>query len=139
MSDFRTTFEIPELPKKIEYGSKILLMGSCFSENIGKKLSDYKFDVNINPFGILYNPESIAQSLEILLKGKEFSEKDLFEHEGVWNSFYHHSRFSNTDPELCLKQINKSIQEGKRQLEEIDFLLITLGTAWVYELKKLVK
>jgi len=135
MSDFRTNFDIPEFPKRIDYKSKILSLGSCFSENMGAKLTYYKFNALINPFGILYNPESIANSLEFLLENKKFTDSDLFEHEGVWNSFYHHSRFSNTNKTEALTQINNSIKEASIHLSETKFLLITFGTAWVYKHK----
>ena len=135
MEKFRTIFEIPESPTKIDYQSNIISLGSCFSENIGEKLTYYKFAATINPFGILYNPESIANSIEFLIKNRLFSESDLFEHHGVWNSFYHHSRFSGTDKKNVLDKINSSIKQGHAQLKKADFLLITFGTAWVYDYK----
>ena len=135
MEKFRTTFIIPEHLNKIDYQSKVISLGSCFSENIGEKLTYYKFPVLINPFGILYNPESIANSLDFLQSQKSFNESDLFEHNGVWNSFYHHSRFSNTDKSICLNQINKSLKKASETLAEANFLLITFGTSWVYQLK----
>ena len=136
MNDFRTTFDIQQNKNKIDYGSKILSLGSCFSENIGEKLTYYKFNAVINPFGILYNPESIANSIDFILKNKQFTESDLFEHKGVWNSFYHHSRFSDTDKNNCLKNINNSINIAAIHLKETQFLLITFGTSWVYEYKQ---
>lgn len=136
MHSFRSQIDIPQGKHKINYESKILSLGSCFSENIGEKLSHYKFPVNINPFGILYNPESIASSIEYLLSNTSFYEADLFEHKGVWNSFYHHSRFSNTNKIETLNSINKSIQEAANHLGQIQFLLITFGTSWVYTYTK---
>jgi hypothetical protein len=114
----------------------MMLFGSCFSENIGQKLLDLKFDVDMNPFGILYNPESIANSLRILLEKRTFTEEDLFQDQGLWNSFYHHSRFSDVDQEAALDKINNRISSSYEFLKRADFLVITFGTAWVYELKK---
>lgn len=136
MDSFRTEFEVPKGTHLIDYSSKILLMGSCFTENIGEKLSELKFNTCINPFGIVYNPESVAHSLEFLVKRRMFTEADLFEHQGVWNSFYHHSRFSDIQKEHCLEKINSQIEQGSQFLKNGDFLIITLGTAWVYQLKK---
>jgi hypothetical protein len=136
MSEFRTPFEIASLSHKINYADKILSLGSCFSENIGTKLTYYKFPAIINPFGILYNPESIASSLEFLIENRKFIELDLFEHEGIWNSFYHHSRFSNSSKNDALTLINTSLQQAAEQLKSSRFLLITFGTAWVYKYKK---
>ena len=109
-------------------------MGSCFSENMGQKLIDQKFNVDMNPFGILYNPESIGNSLRILLEKSVFTEADLFQEQGVWNSFSHHSRFSDTNPEVALEKINNRIQSSHDFLKKTDFLMITLGTSWIYRL-----
>jgi len=135
MEKFRTTFNISKSKSEIDHRCKLISLGSCFSENIGDKLSYYKFKVEINPFGILYNPESIANSLDMLLAQQEFNTHDLFEYKGQWNSFYHHSRFSNANKETCLNQINTAIQKATKVLNEADFLLITFGTSWVYEYK----
>lgn len=132
---FFTEISIPEFPWKMDYLKSMMLMGSCFTENIGQKLLDLKFDVDMNPFGILYNPESIANSLKILLEKRIFTEKDLFNDQGLWNSFYHHSRFSNIDRKVALDKINNRISTSHDFLESADFLIITFGTAWVYELK----
>jgi hypothetical protein len=112
----------------------MMLFGSCFSENIGQKLIDLKFKVDMNPFGILYNPESIANSLKLLLKNQTFTESDLFFDQGLWNSFYHHSRFSDVNREMALEKINSRIKLSAEFLKTADFLMITFGTAWVYEL-----
>jgi hypothetical protein len=113
-----------------------MFFGSCFSENIGQKLLDMKFNVDLNPFGILYNPESIANSLKILLENRAFTADDLFHDQGLWNSYYHHSRFSDVNRETVLEKINKRIFLSREFLLKADFLMITFGTSWVYELKK---
>ena len=133
---FFTEIKIPEFPWKMDYSKSILFFGSCFSENIGQKLLDLKFDVDLNPFGILYNPVSIANSLHILLEKRVFTESDLFQDQGAWNSFYHHSRFSNADREVALEKINRRIGLSHEFLLRADFLMITFGTSWVYELKE---
>lgn len=133
---FFTEIKIPEFPWKIDYSKSMMLFGSCFSENIGQKLIDLKFEVDLNPFGILYNPVSIANSLKILLEKRVFTKRDLFQEQGIWNSFHHHSRFSDTDWETMLENINKRISTSGNLLLKADFLIITFGTAWVYELKQ---
>jgi len=133
MNGFRTVVEVKKSVYQLDLSSKIMLMGSCFTENIGLKLMRYKFNIQTNPLGILYNPESIAQSIDILLKAKHFTPDDLFEHQGVWHSFYHHSRFSDTNQTTCLEQINGEIERSSLFLKEADFLFITFGTSWVYE------
>ena len=133
---FFTEIQIPEFPRQIDYSKSMMFLGSCFSENIGQKLIDLKFDVDMNPFGILYNPESIANSLKILLEKRVFTENDLFQDQGLWNSFYHHSRFSDVDRNAALEKINRRISSSYEFLKKADFLVITFGTAWVYELRK---
>ncbi|WP_318347277.1 GSCFA domain-containing protein [Aquipluma nitroreducens] len=133
---FFTEIQIPEFPDQMDYSKSMMFLGSCFSENIGQKLIDLKFDVDMNPFGILYNPESIANSLRILLEKRVFTEDDLFQDQGLWNSFYHHSRFSDVDRDSALEKINKRISSSNEFLKRADFLVITFGTAWVYELRK---
>lgn len=133
---FFTEIKIPEFPWKMDYSKSMMFMGSCFSENIGQKLQDLKFNVDMNPFGIIYNPVSIANSLKILLEKRVFTEDDLFHDQGLWNSFYHHSRFSDTDRNTALEKINSRIELSRDFLQNSDFLIITFGTSWVYELKK---
>jgi len=133
---FFTEIKIPEFPWKMDYSKSMVLMGSCFSENIGQKLIDLKFGIDMNPFGIVYNPESIANSLQILLEKRIFTESDLFQDQGIWSSFYHHSRFSDVDQKAVLEKINNRISSSNEFLKKADFLIITFGTSWVYELKK---
>lgn len=133
---FITEINIPEFPFKMDYSKKMMLLGSCFTENIGAKLSDMKFSLDINPFGIQYNPESIAQSLKIILRKRLFTESDLFHDKGLWSSYFHHGRFSGTERNKVLSEINERIINAHEFLKNTDFLVITFGTAWVYELKK---
>jgi hypothetical protein len=134
---FHTEIQIPEFSEKMDYSKSMMYMGSCFSENIGQKMVDLKFNVDLNPFGILYNPVSIANSLKILIDKRFFSEYDLFQDQGLWNSFYHHSRFSDVDPDVVLKRINSRIESSSEFLKNADFLVLTFGTAYAYELKSL--
>ncbi len=110
-------------------------MGSCFAENIGNRLSDNKFNTQINPFGALYNPSSIASSVESLLDEKIYTSNELFLQDGVWNSYSHHSRFSDLSPDECLIKINDEASAAQKQLKECDMLMITFGSAFVYRLK----
>ena len=133
---FRTELILPKAVRPIGYADRMLLLGSCFSENIGIWLSDHYMDVVVNPFGILYNPASIAHSLRMLTDEKTYTTADLFEHQGVYRSFDHHSRFSAPTAAETLQLINDSRESATRQLREADLLLITFGTAWIYTLKE---
>jgi len=133
--EFRTPVEITEFNKKLTYNDSIMLFGSCFAENIGNKFLERKFLTDINPFGIIYNPVSLKNCIEILEKNKSFTKNDLFEENGVWKSFYHHSKFSNSDINSTLKNINERIIISSAFIKKTSFLLLTLGTAWVFEQK----
>ena len=133
---FRTIINIPENKEHISYSDKIMLIGSCFTDNIGKYFSDLLFDVEINPFGVLYNPLSIKNSLEILIQKKPFSELNIHHHNNLWFSFSHHSKFSNLDKNICLEKINPKIITASDFLKKTKFLFITFGTSWVYEWKE---
>jgi hypothetical protein len=134
MEKFRTEVKIPPSAYKINHKSGILLIGSCFTENIGARMSEYKFNVDINPFGIVYNPMSVSQNLEVILSGKKYSITDLYNHQDSWISFDHHSRFSFPEPEICLREINRRIEYSHSRIRTIQYLIITFGTAWIYKI-----
>jgi len=135
MNRFFTEVEVNDVGWKMSYRDKIMLLGSCFSENIGEKLKHRKFQVDVNPFGIVYNPLSVTKSIRILLSGKTYRQEDLFENSGIWGSFDHHGRFSSTSAVQTLSTINDRLEYSRAFLRESAYLLITLGTSWVYELK----
>ena len=139
MVNFRTKVKIQESKDKFGYNSKAIMLGSCFVENIGEKLFGYKFDCNVNPFGVIYNPISVGESLKILLENKEFKEEDLNFANDLYFSFSHHSRFSHADANECLHLINTEIKKSSLDLANSDVLYITFGTSWVFELLDLGK
>lgn len=111
-------------------------LGSCFAENIGKRMKDVYFETDINPFGVLYNPVSISNSLELLLQNGLFTSQDIFENRSLWQSFSHSSYFTGISAEECLTKINDRLSGSRAFMQRTDFLLITFGTAWVFEEKK---
>ena len=131
---FFTTINIKPLEPSIIYKDKILLIGSCFTEHIGNFLSDVKFNVLQNPNGILFDPVSVSSSLISYIQNKQYKEEELFYLNEIWNSWQHHSRFSNTDKDACLKNINQSQNDAHEFLKEADWLIITLGSAFTYKL-----
>ena len=134
--DFRTEVNVPPSEKKICYDSGILFMGSCFTEYIGSMMKELRFPIDVNPFGVNYNPSSVARNLWNLLKGKEYTPAELESYEDKWFSFDHHSRFSHPDRDVCLQNINERIRATHGKLKDTGFLLLTWGTAWVYVNKK---
>lgn len=134
--NFQTTVELPAGLPSITHAGQLLLMGSCFAENIGKQLVENKFRVDVNPFGILYNPLSISTALTEILKGKEYREDDLFFYKECWHSPMHHGCFSSSDKEGVLLNINSRLQQACRAIDQLDWLIVTFGTAYVYQQKE---
>ena len=132
---FQTEVNVPIFAWQTGYQKPNLFMGSCFTENVGHKMEALKFPADINPFGILYNPLSVAHGLRFLLEKKTFTKNELIQHHGLWHSFYHHSRFSFADAAKTLETINNRIHISSEFLKNANFLFLTFGTAWVYEYK----
>jgi hypothetical protein len=131
---FHFEFDIKKLPKPISHRDRLLLIGSCFTENIGEKLERSKFSVLQNPNGILFNPVSVAEALTDYIETRRFTAEDLFQLNDIWHSWKHHSRFSGVLKEEALQKINSSIQTAHDFLKQSNYLMITLGSAWVYQL-----
>jgi hypothetical protein len=136
MAQFRTPVEVPSWKWQTGYGKKNLFIGSCFTENIGEIMNSLAFDIDLNPFGIIYNPVSVADSVMRLIEGREFTADELFQFNGLWHSYRHHGRFSEPSNLLALEKINERFRASSSYIRETNFLFITLGTAWIYELKE---
>lgn len=132
MELFRTVVPCPRMPKPLSHSDSILMLGSCFAENIGFFLQDNLFRVTLNPTGILYNPLSLSCALKRIIEGKVYTEDELFFHDGLWRSFDHHSRFSMPEKESTLSSINKHLLSAHEQTVICDVLIFTLGTAYIY-------
>ncbi|CAM1364815.1 GSCFA domain-containing protein [Tenacibaculum xiamenense] len=116
----------------ITYQSKLLLLGSCFSENIGDKLSYFKFQTVQNPFGILFQPKAIERLVLNSINEKKYEEDELFFHNEQWHSFDSHSKLSSPSKETLLENLNQSVSLTHNTLKNASHIIITLGTAWVY-------
>ena len=133
--EFFLPFQIPDFPFSISYSDKILFLGSCFSEEIGNKMLGLKFNVLQNPNGILYDPQSVADAMFGYINNRIYKEEDLFELNGLWHSWKHHSEYSGMNKEQVLQKINSSQSGAHYFLKEAKFLILTLGTAFNYQLK----
>ena len=129
---FRTNIKLDRERNQIDYNSKLLLIGSCFSENISKKLDHFKFQSNSNPFGILYNPIAIENLITNSINQKVYSETDIFQLNERWHNFDAHSDCSATSKNEILTNLNNAITDTKSQLKKVSHLIITLGTSRVY-------
>ncbi len=134
--NFRTQIKIPDFGFKINHNTECYLSGSCFATNIGEKLKENKIPGRFNPAGILYNPLSIANSLESAMSRRVIPENELFFHEGLWNHFDFHSNFSSPHKDHCLKNISESLLTSSESLKQADYLFVSFGTAYAYFHKK---
>jgi hypothetical protein len=129
---FRTPVPIPGLPIPLTHQNTILMLGSCFSENISTKLHAYRFKVCSNPTGILYNPFSIASALDRIISGRLYTSEDLFQYQGYWHSYDHHSRFSSPSQQQALEKINENLYIAHRQMQQTDICILTPGTSYTF-------
>ena len=132
----KLTLDAKPASYKINYGERLLLMGSCFTENIGLKLQAHLFETLENSHGILFNPVSVQNALMDIIANKKYTELDLFLLNDVWNSWHHHSRFSGVTQTEALDKMNGAIQEAHSYLKSAHHLVITLGSAWLYTLNE---
>ncbi len=132
MTTFRTLVPPLETDLSFHHSQAVLSMGSCFAEHIGTRLAALKFRVSQQPFGIVYNPLSMAMQLHRLLEGRRFTAEELVFHQDLWHSFLHHGRFSGPDPAVVLEGINRTLSAAGAFLRESERLVLTLGTAHVF-------
>lgn len=128
----QTQIPISKAGNPMDYSSKILMLGSCFSQNMGNKLEYFKFQVLQNPFGILFHPLAIEKLVHRSSNEYEYDERDIFKHDGRWHCFDAHSELSSSSKEELLSRLNHSVLETNRFLKVASHIAITLGTAWIY-------
>ena len=133
--DFRLEFTPKPFGTKINHSHQLFLAGSCFTEQIGSKLAAHKFRIIDNPNGILFNPVSISKSIVSYIENKRYTEQDLFFQNELWGSWEHHTRFSSINKDDCLQKINESQAAAHDFLKNADWILLTLGSAFIYELE----
>lgn len=115
------------------HDQSFLFLGSCFSENMGAKMEAGGFNTRINPLGILYNPLALTRTLERYMQRTLITQDELFLHDGLFRHFDTHGSLAGTDQEMVLTAINDHIQSAHLHLSNTDVLIVTLGTAWVYD------
>ena len=130
---FRTEIEVAPLVEGLEYGAKIFALGSCFAENISERLRRAKFSIESNPFGVLFNPFSIANAIERLDDARTFAVCDV---KGVGECFYSFDAHSSLDGKTqteAFGNLNRAVAQGSKALHDAEWVILTFGTAWVYE------
>ena len=129
---FTTKIPVQKSTFPIDYDSKVMLLGSCFAENMGKKFDYFKFQATTNPFGIIFNAVSLEKLIRRAVENRTFTENDIFFHNELWHCFDVHSELSNSDKDAFLESLNDIIRSTNKQLNDSTHIIITLGTSWVY-------
>ena len=119
---------------RITYADSIVAIGSCFTEHIGRRLEELKFPILQNPNGILFDPLSVCKSLNAYMEGRQYQEADLFFLNELWQSWDHHSHFSAMNAKEVLNNINTSQLSAYEQLKKTNWLIISLGSSFSYQL-----
>jgi hypothetical protein len=132
---FSLSLDIAPLPRPFIYTDSVLLIGSCFTEHISDRLQQHKFRVLSNPHGILFNPLSVASSLDSYVAGRQYKPEDFFLLNELYNSWDHHTRFSHTSAAEALAGINASQAAAAEFVRKADWVVITLGSSFQYYLK----
>ena len=131
---FRTNIPAPQFPFKIGFDDSIMLLGSCFSDNIGSYFDRHRFQVCSNPFGVLFNPISIDHSLRLLMDPDTFDkDRYFYRNRDMWVSFAHHGRFSRENFDDFERNIDEQLANASDFLKHTDYLFITFGTAFCYK------
>ena len=130
---FRTEIEIAKFAEGIDHTQKVFALGSCFAENISERLAKAKISVTTNPFGVLFNPFSIANAIERLDDTRTFAVCDIKAGRDAFFSFDAHSSLDGTTQTEAFANLNKAVAQGAKALHDADWVILTFGTAWVYE------
>lgn len=132
---FKLLFSPAPPPRLFHYTQPFLLTGSCFSDHIAASLAAHRFRVLAQPNGVVFNPLSIAAHLQRISRNRPYTREELRLHNELWHSWEHHGCFSGPDPEAVLRGMNSLLEQAHAMLNDSScILLVTLGTAWVYEL-----
>lgn len=134
--EFLTKVPLKPYQAKINYHSKIVSLGSCFAVNMAQKFKEFQFQVSANPFGILFHPIAIERILEYAASDYVFTEKDVFCIDGVWSCFDAHSDLNQLEQSDCIDHLNAALANLKFDIQEASHLMLTFGTAWVYQFKE---
>lgn len=135
MMKLTTPVEFPKAAVEISYGDRIMVLGSCFADNVGKRLKDRGFELCLNPFGTLYNPSSIERSIARLDSGEHFVESDCVQigsGSAKWGSFHHHTLMARETPEEFLANANESLDRAAEFWRTCNKVIVTFGTSWCF-------
>lgn len=131
---FRTEISLPTSLWRLSYGSHILSVGSCFADRTGERLARRKFDAVVNPMGVMFNPCSVADTIERFADRLTIDDNDLFFDGELYRSYLFHGSFAGVEMRTVVEKMNQAVERGAEAFDRADCLLVTLGTATVYRL-----
>jgi hypothetical protein len=131
--EFRTEVKINKAPFDIKVGSQSLFIGSCFADNIGGLFAEHRLKCMVNPYGVLYNPFSVADALSAIVERRKYGASDLFFDGQLWHSPFHHGSFSGSNQTDVVGRLNQVVHQANSFMVGTDVLFVTFGTAWVYK------
>lgn len=133
MTNFRTVVSVGPSPQKIGIQDRILTIGSCFADAIGKRMQTNRLKVLANPFGNLYNPHSIHKAIRFSLYNEPPQGHSFLQRDGVWFNYDFHSELSDVDKSKLLSTLSDAAGTTHYYLASAEWLIITYGTSWGYE------
>ncbi|MEC7263106.1 MAG: GSCFA domain-containing protein [Bacteroidota bacterium] len=131
--ELQTKVPLKPADHPIDYQGKVLLLGSCFVENMGDKLEYFQFPQYQNPFGVLFQPLALENLVKRALEGTFYQPDEVFCQEGIWRCFDAHSEVRSDDQKTLVELLNQRLRLTRQWVESASQIIITLGTAWVYE------
>lgn len=134
--EFRKIIPIRRAETQFGHSDPMTLWGSCFASELAEYLEQDLYRVHRSPYGVMYNPLSIARGLQAVLDDRAPEGEELFYHDGAWHSFMHHSYFSASEEEQALARMREAFERSREGLLDSRLLVITLGTAYVYATKE---
>jgi hypothetical protein len=132
--DFRTVIKIAPHRGEIRHSDRLMLIGSCFTDNIGARMRTAMMHADVNPLGTVYNPKSLHRIVDRIIDNRQVADDELFEAGGLWHHFDFHSEFSGTDRDSVKAGMNAAIASANAAIKSAQWVIITLGTAICYEL-----
>lgn len=131
-----TEIPLEKQSPSIDYGSKLLLLGSCFAGHMADKLNYFKFQTLVNPFGILFHPVAMENLVRRAMSQQLYTESELIFYNDIWHCLDAHSDLSHPSAPTTLEQLNTGLEKMHQRIGDATHIIVTLGTAWVYRFKE---
>ncbi len=129
----QTQVTVPTPERSFGHKNTFVSLGSCFAAEIGNRLENALFDCLTNPLGNLFNPLALSEVLTRAIEDRPFDPSEFFEHLEIWRHFLVHSSLASTDKERSVQTANEALATLRQKLIRCNLLILTLGSAWVYQ------